>query len=73
MACGERVGRSDRYCVYCQHRLSSASQWVGPLAVAGVAICAGVVLLLLRFSAVVPIVVVVGGFVLALWVFSSRR
>jgi hypothetical protein len=73
VACGERVGRQDRYCVYCQHRLSSASQWFGALAVAGVAICAGGALVLFHFGWGVPLAVVVGGFVLALWVFSSRR
>jgi hypothetical protein len=73
MACGERVGRRDRYCVYCQHRLSSASQWIGALVVASVAMCAGAALLPFHFNAVVPLAVVVGGFILALWVFSSRR
>jgi hypothetical protein len=35
--------------------------------------CAGAALLPFHFNAVVPLAVVVGGFVLALWVFSSRR
>ncbi|MBN2098114.1 MAG: hypothetical protein JW753_00805 [Dehalococcoidia bacterium] len=73
MACGQSVDRRDKYCVYCQHRLSTVSQWAGALVVAGLGVCSGAVMLLLSFNYVVPLVVVMGGFVLALWVFSFRR